>query len=486
MNKYLKAVSTNFIFFFLSTITFLIITPIAIHVMGEEFYGLWSTLSAVMVFSTIGTMGINSIVNKFSAEKDISGNENKIISTGWLIITPMALITLVLLLLLRDPVVSNIATSEANREQFRTAMSICTLGILPLFLSRVPQGFLLSQLQNKIVRLLDFLSSVTPLIFGVIISLFTKNLVWIAVSYTSVQLIIFVVYVFSIQKHLVGGLSFDRSIVKKMMSFSAFTFIESSAIALFQNFDRIIVTFVLGPAVSGVYSVGNSIGTRLSQVVGQVTDTMIPYASLKSTSNDHEGLYIVYRRMSRYISILVAFSAGLCIIWMNEILAVWISPDYSIRYSALFRVIILAYAILSLSRPGDQALTGLGKVKFAAITYLVASVLMLSCVYFFSKSFGVMGAGTANLVMVVLLLMNLKVYSVLKGNINFREVLQDLFWGLALPTVVYVITLLNLPAQIRGLISLLLFLILGFVTYRDNYLMDLVRVFIQRGFSRKK
>lgn len=41
MNKYLKAVTANEFFFLLNTIAFLVLTPLAIRFMGEEFYGVW-------------------------------------------------------------------------------------------------------------------------------------------------------------------------------------------------------------------------------------------------------------------------------------------------------------------------------------------------------------------------------------------------------------------------------------------------------------
>lgn len=438
MNKYLKAVSTNLFFFILSTVVFLIITPIAIHVMGEEFYGLWSILSAIMVFSTVGTMGINAIITKFASEKNPDNEESKILFSGVVVIIPMALITILILYLIRDIIISNIATSQVNKLAFRSAMGICILGILPLFMSRVPQGLLLSKLKNNIVRSLDFLSSVGPLVSGIIVCLFQKNLIWIAYCYTAIQFIILILYIFAIRNYLKQESFIDLSIIKKIYSFSIFTFIESLAIALFQNFDRIIVSFVLGPAVAGVYSVGNSIGTRLSQVVGQITDTMIPYASLKNSINDHQALYKTYRKMSKYIGFLVGITTSLCVVWMHEILSIWIAPDYADKYSDLFRIILLAYALLSLSRPGDQALTGLGRVKFAAITYMISSILMLTGVYFFSRSFGILGAGAANIIMCLLLIMDIKVYHILKSKVNWGNVISDLILGILIPILSFV------------------------------------------------
>jgi O-antigen/teichoic acid export membrane protein len=71
VNKYLKAVSFNFLYLITSTIAFLILTPVAIRVMGEEFYGLYVILSSIMLFSNIGNLGIGTIVNKFYSPRPL-------------------------------------------------------------------------------------------------------------------------------------------------------------------------------------------------------------------------------------------------------------------------------------------------------------------------------------------------------------------------------------------------------------------------------
>ena len=66
MNRYLRAVSANMLLFGLSTLFFLVITPVAIRLMGDEFYGAWAILNALMLLSNVGTLGMASIVSKYA------------------------------------------------------------------------------------------------------------------------------------------------------------------------------------------------------------------------------------------------------------------------------------------------------------------------------------------------------------------------------------------------------------------------------------
>ena len=147
MSKYIRAVSTNFIFFTISVIFFLIITPLAIHIMGEEFYGLWVILSALLLFSNVGTLGIGAIVMKFSSEAS-SVNESqtqfhKIMTAGFFIVLVMSIVTATVILLIRNPIVDNISTDPKLREQFRLAIFWIAAGIFPQFSAQVPRGYCL-------------------------------------------------------------------------------------------------------------------------------------------------------------------------------------------------------------------------------------------------------------------------------------------------------------------------------------------------------
>jgi O-antigen/teichoic acid export membrane protein len=446
MNKYLRAVSINFVFFAISTVFFLAITPFAIKVMGEEFYGLWAVLVALTLFSNVGNLGISAIVMKFSSEsathEGIQIQSNQVMTTGYFIVLVMAMVTSVILVLTRNLIADNINTSVEFREQFRQSILWVAASIFPQFLACVPQGFLLSQLHNQAVRQIELLSSIALWLGAIVIALVEKNLIFVAYWGFLSNALTLVLYMMAVMRlGIPFRLQFSLSTFRKMINFSGWMFLQSLAISLFQQFDKVIVSFTLGPILAGVYSIGTSLALRLPIIAGQVTEVMIPYASLKTTFGDQQTLYDTFRRLSRYISFLLAGISSLLIIWMYEILFLWISPGYAAQYTNIFRILIIAYSLLSLCRPGHQTLTGMGKVKFAALIYLFSTLLMLIGVFFLSSSFGFTGAVVANLLMVSLLTFNLSVYHTLQSPIQWRDVLTDLQWGLFLPILIFGLSL---------------------------------------------
>lgn len=441
MNRYLRAVSDNFISFAMSVVFFLAITPLAIRVMGGEFYGLWVVMNALMLFSNVGNLGIGAIVMKFSSETpsegDPSAQFNRIMSAGYVIVLAMSVVTALLLLLAGDVISHRLDTSLELEEQFRHSMGWIAAAVFPQFLSRVPQGLLLAQLQNRAARRIDVFASMSLWLGAVALSWIGRNLEAIAAWCFISSLLAFGLYVRAAGRLTVFHFRWDAPTLHRMLDFSGYMFLESLAISLFQQFDKVIVGITLGPALAGVYSVGTSLALRLPIITGQATEVMIPYASLQKSLGDQEKLYTVFRRLSRYVSLGLAGISSLLIIWMNGILSLWISPDYAARYADAFRLLIVAYSLLSLSRPAHQTLTGIGKVRFTALIYSFSTFLMLAGLFFLSRRFGLAGAVASNFMLVFLLAFNISVYSILDGSFSWRRMFSDLHWGLWLPPLVY-------------------------------------------------
>ena len=477
MNKYYLAIFSNVLFFGINTLFFLLITPIALKVMGDELYGLWAIINAISIFSSVGTLGMSNVVNKYASEKgEFSIDIGAIHTTGILVLIPMAVLIAGILILSRSWISSQIDTTAVYRLQFEQAILITAISLLPQFLVKVPQGYLLSQLRNNLMRLVESGTNIAFWIGSVLVALATKNLVLIAVWALIVQIASGIIYFGIIAREGVLKWQYNRRAMRSMLDFSVFSFIESVAISLYQLIDRVIVGLTLGPAAAGVYSVGSSVGTRISMVAGQISDVMVPYASLKGSLQEYPKLLDVYRLLNRFFSLFLALLSSLLILWMKEILAIWISPDYSAVYYQFFCVMILAYSAISLARPGLQTLDGIGKIRISALVYLANSLIMLVGVYVLSVKYGLLGAGLANLLMLGLLLLNAVAYKILSGTVAWKTLLTDLALGLILPGMAYLVILVSNDAMLRILVSILILVLIVYLSLQDQQLMAQLRL----------
>ncbi|HBG73895.1 MAG: hypothetical protein A2X25_03220 [Chloroflexi bacterium GWB2_49_20] len=489
MNKYSRAISANLIIFGISSIFYLAITPIALRVMGSEFFGLWSILYAVIQISGVGTAGMSSIVNKFAsqAHNDTKIYFGEIIAGGVAIVLPLAILTAAVLLSLNGIIVSHLNISSLSLQiQFRNAILVVAISLIPLFLSRVYQGFLFSQLKHNLAKQIDLFYHIALWSGIVFISYMDKNLISIAIWCLFISIISFVVYIFTVKRISVFKFKFNFEIIRSMLRFSAYLFSESVAITLFQQMDTVLVGMVLGPGIAGIYSVGTSLSVRLSSVTGQITEVMIPYASLKDSLNDHERLYSIFRKLSHYVSLFVALVGAAAILWINELLSVWISPEYALNYSNFYRILIIAYNILSLVRPAHQTLTGMGKVKVTSLVYTLTTFLFLISLFFLSRQFGFLGAVLANCAMGLLLFYNIYTYTLLKAINPWQEFLADLGYGLFLPILAFVIIFFVPGLIIKFTLSIIIIVFIIYLFINDTWLRLELKKWIKPYLRKRK
>ena len=474
MNKYFIAIIANLTTFSLNTIFFLIIIPLSIRIMEKELFGLWSIVYSIMLLSNVGTAGIGSIINKFASEShhNVQEYQQKIISNGMVIAVVFSGFTAILIFLFSGVVAEHLKINTIAQQRFKIALYWVAISTLPQFLSKVFQGYLLSQLKHFLARQLDMYFSMLLWIGVVLISYLNSDIRWIGAWCLVVSILLFLGYFLVVRKLVRLVFWIDFSVVNMMMNFSIFLFFEMIAIGLFQNMDKVILGLTLGPVLAGIYAVGTSVSLRISMVTGQITDILIPYASLADSLHERRRLYRMVRKISFYVSILVGFLGGILILWMDYFLRFWISSEYAQQYSNLFRIIILSYSFLSLSRPAHQSLMGLGKVKFTSIVYIISTTIMLLALFFLSSNYGILGAGWANLFMAILISYNMYIYFIFDRKRAFKKVSMDIGLTIFLLIILYSLVSLWSFLWLRVLITIIMIFIVGVIVIRDSWLID--------------
>ena len=88
---------------------------------------------------------------------------------------------------------------------------------------------------------------------------------------------------------------------------------------------------------------------------------------------------------------------GLAIIfWSDWLLIIWISPQFSLAYSKVFEILILAYSLFSMVAPGYYIAFGLGHPEVPALVNLGGAILMVLLIALLSPALGLLGAALAN------------------------------------------------------------------------------------------
>jgi O-antigen/teichoic acid export membrane protein len=206
---------------------------------------------------------------------------------------------------------------------------------------------------------------------------------------------------FHCRPRLQGGL------VAELLHYALFNWMSSAGILLFQSADRLLVGALIGPAAAGAYGIASSTASRVNMLAGQFTQALAPAASTYQTLGRPDEIRKLFINVSRVTSWVLIVTGSLLVIWMDRILAYWISPSFASQYAQLFRLMVIAYACFSLSRAAHQTLTGLGLVRITAFATVAGASLVLLMIYLLTPAYGLIGAAAGNFFYSFVLIMNI-------------------------------------------------------------------------------
>ena len=486
-NRYIQAVSANYANLIISTVFFLIITPLAIRIMGDEIYGIWTIINAFLLFSSVGTFGMGLVVNKFGAEEGADAlSHETILSIAAVIVLAIATLICGGMLIFRMWFANNLVADPLLQEQLYLGFIFIALSLYPVFLGKVFQGYLFSQLRYGTGKAIETVTNIFLWSGAVIIIWLSNNLVYLSVLVFLIQLASISIYFYLVMRKRKFTFQWKANAFRKLWTFSKSAFIQSLSISLFQNFDRLLVGFVLGPSIAGAYSVGTSIGLRQMKITNQLSSVLVPYASKKESLRQPRDLFEVSNLISRLNNVLLMVVGGLLILWMEPILKIWISAEFSENYSRAFQIIILAYILISAASPRMQTLVGIGQIKVTSRIYFSSTILMLLLLYFLSNRWGMIGAAMSNFVM-VLLLIN---WAILPKYLGVKDpkgfYLRSLFELVLVPSgIFFVVSILDINLIHRILLTLVLVLIVFFYLNADVELTTIIKRFIYDNLPKK-
>ncbi|MHC1784984.1 MAG: oligosaccharide flippase family protein [Anaerolineaceae bacterium] len=393
----------NLFFLIFNSVFFLILTPLTLNNMGTADYGIWMILLAFSQLAGLATFGAGSAVEKFiaqSSDENQSKEFSACITFSYAFLTIIGALMVLAVWLLRFWIAELIQTGGAHSFiEIANAVGLMAFSLLPQFLTQISKGIFLGLVKNFWAGFFDSLQT-TGLWLGVyILTIFSTDfskLAWwvLGLSWFSFIFTILVLWK-TFRSHRYHPLIIPK-MTKAMLHQSLLIWFSSLGIALFQNVDRIIVGYFIGPAAAGVYSLATSVALRITILLGQFTQVLTPLASRWHADGFDDQIVKVYSKVLRFSAWFLFFVSGLLVIWMPIILNLWISPDFSETNGIYFQILIVIYSLFSLARPAQQILNGIGQVEMPALVFFISGVATLVVIAFGARKFGLIGAVVGN------------------------------------------------------------------------------------------
>jgi len=473
MRRAVGASVVNLAYLAVQSLMFIIVTPLLLKVWGAEGYGMWVIMLAVMRGAELAVFGMDQALVKyvaqFSVEPDAGRKISGVISFSTLFLLFTGLASCAIVWVLRDWIALNIFAA-LDVSELAGAFGLIAIGLVPLFLSQVPLFVLFGLVYNELAGGLKLGYDVFLWGGALTIGLLGGSILdlgWLLLLLNGVYFFLTSLVAFWVLRPFNLRFEWNMPLIKELLHYGFYAWIISIGIRFYQQVDRILVGLVLGAALAGVYGIATGIAARLTRLASQFSQVLLPFASSYQVKDRLQEIRTIFRHASRLVACLMVLASSAIVIWMDIILELWISPQYSYDYTEAFRVLLIIYAFHSVMLPALRISLGLGWIKVPTIVIAASSIAMLVVLWVISQYLGLMGAVIANAVYIAVVYINF--YTA--GKLDFkpvRTVLADIGPPLVVLLAVLLLSLEALTIFQRALVTIVVAVIISWMALSSN------------------
>ena len=393
----------NIMGFAVPTLMTLIFTPSLVHRMGTEDYGIWNVAISALGLMGVFEFGLGTALAKYVAEYTANNNSyglSAAVSMGF-VFNVFIGILMMLPLYFFSPQIARLFpdVTASSSIQLSDAIRWSSFGFIPLLLKNsglaIPSGLqryeipvMVKVLQNTFTLLSAFM--IVFLGGGVVeVVLSTVVLMWLS-GFLSLLIALRMLKGFNTR------IVFSREYAKKIFSFMIFTGTTGIGIAMFSSLDRITVGAILGLSAVTYYTVSIGIANKLTALSSAFTQALMPAASSWQATGNNQKLKNYLWRSTVLTGLLNIVLGGGLILIAEPFMRIWMGNEFAEHVIVPFRILILVYALMSVSAPSFHIANGMGFPWINAVGTILQGVGIVGLIVLLGPRYGLTGAAWAN------------------------------------------------------------------------------------------
>lgn len=404
-NKVVRNSFYGVIQFVLPTMLLLVFTPVFIHKMGIENYGLWMLATSALGLMGMAEFGLNTAISKFVAEfvgiKD-TVTLSAIVSAG-LVAYILLGFGLIVPLYVFSPALAGIfrPSQAVSTEQIGLAIRIMSLGFIPLLLRSgamaIPIGLQRFQVPAIVTvgyQLLSYTAALLAVFLGGSVAQVVESTVvmlWVTALGS-----LFVSWQMLKPFNLKFTITRSGEVLRRMFSFALISGISGMGSQIFSFADRLAVGIVLGLDAVAYYSVIISVAAKILQLSSALTSSLMPAVSSWMASGNIQRVRAYFLRAMATLVVLNFLVVNILLIFSAIFLRLWMGEEFANQALLPFRVLIVIYALISLNTPAYFVAYGMGNPGINALMAMLGGCLTIGLILTWGKQLGLLGAALAN------------------------------------------------------------------------------------------
>jgi len=383
----------------------LLTLPYIVNRLGEEAFGVFVLVLAVLGYFAFLNLGLNTASIKYIAEywaKSDIEEINRVIGSTLVVYATLGGLGSLGIWVATEWLITDVLKISPDLVGVsRIAFRVGGLGFLANMVSgtfsAMPTALQRFDVANKAtigLTTLSTLSTVAVLAVG-------GGLVQVVVVRFAISLLSILVFLF-ISKRLIPSLVVRPQCtwltLKELLSFGGFSAIGQVAGQVAFGMDRFLLGFFVGPAAVTYFAVPAGLVSQLHGLISRSAHVLFPLSSELAARGEDKRLQEMYVKTSKYITVIATVIYLPIVLLSLPILRFWMGQNLAVQSSLTLSVLALSFYVLSFNTIAYHVLNGVGRPDVNAISAVVGGVTNLGfCLLLIPKA-GVLGAAAAHLI----------------------------------------------------------------------------------------
>lgn len=377
----------------------LLLVPITLNCLNQYEYGIWLTISSILLWIDQFDIGLGNGLRNKLAEALAKGDKEKarrLVSTTFMMLIIIVIPILLILRIIIDNIdlysILNINRATVPNLENIFIISIVFVGVTFIFkfIGNVYLGLQLPAINNLLIVSGQTLALISIFLLSLI---YKFTLFDIACIYTLSPLIIYLIsypVTFCKYKYLRPSFRlFDKSELNELFSLGILFFIvQISGLVIFAS-SNVLITRILSPAEVTPYQISYKYFSLTIMIFTIITAPLWSATTDAYTKNDWKWINSMMNKMNKimlgFLGILITMLASSELIYR-----IWIGSKIEIGYmlSALMAVYM---CVLIYSTCYSNILFGIGKIRLITIVTALEAIIYIPLAIILGHKFGLYG-----------------------------------------------------------------------------------------------
>ncbi|MCM8611623.1 oligosaccharide flippase family protein [Accumulibacter sp.] len=400
MSQALHNAASNFLAGLLPAMVLLVATPVLVHGLGTEGYGLLvlilSVTSYMSMFDINMTAGSVKFIAEYHANRD-ARRVMQVICFGLVIYTVIAAAG-ASFLILGAPWLASVFAKSFDDQTVRL-VRIAALGFVfsqfQAYLMSVPQGLQRYDISGRVETAFGILAPLFSALF-VLMGAQLIEVIWLRNVLGALSLAALVMSCIKLLDNRVHWSWPEKSIRERMLGFTAFAYLSRVASITYAHADKLVIGAVLGARDVAYFTVPALLANRIFSLAFRSIHMVFPMTSALLANSRLAEVERLVIQATRYTFYLNAAAVAAVSVLSGWFLDVWLGPEFAEKGCWIMALVAGGALIDSLTNVPSLVTDGGGRTQLTGSFALVRCVAGLLAVYSGAMLGGIEGVALAH------------------------------------------------------------------------------------------